>query len=273
MVNQIRFTTFTGKYYLLRVPPLLVLKFGFGDISDDAAASASELFLAFLSNCARITNAEIQLVCSEKPPTHYLPCAHENIKTVDVIAEPSEWCEITGSQFRIPSLTSLFSDKDLTNTVVFIDSVSPFLWCHGLTHFTREITHLASSAKRIVLGVHSDTLLGESDAVFLESLCTTHVNVAVRYDASNFLVTVTCKKSGGKVLGRRQAELVTIAEDGSVNSSVSTAKVERSQPRVVPMDSLTTFNLGVSMSEAEKKARDHLVLPYLRYFLALQKPN
>lgn len=171
---------------------------------------------------------------------------------------------MTGSPVSVISATCDLKTSNLSSQVnenckiVFIESISPFLWTHGVTKTAHELKELTVRGKVVVVNVHLDTLLEEDSGVKLRYLSTAVIRVLKQVGKQKFLVRISMKK-------KYQTEIVEIAGN-DVKSSVVSHNVNVEQS-VASSPVVTTFNLGVNLSETEKQAKDSLVLPYLRYFL------
>lgn len=153
------------------------------------------------------------------------------------------------SCLKIPNLTSLVNEQ----RIIFVESISPFLWTHGILGVSRDLKDLTDRGKILVLNVHSDTLLDKNDSQRLRYMSTACIQVLKQMEKHKFLVKISIKK-------KHQTEIVEIC-GRDVKSSVVSHTIQQS---IVSSPAVTTFNLGVNLSETEKQAKDSLILPYLR---------
>lgn len=152
------------------------------------------------------------------------------------------------------------------NDIIFIDSLAHTIYEYGLAETYRILNLLKNNAgvQQIIALLHQDLLEEKLKIVqSFEHLSTLNINLESRSGTSNKRIQYTYKKVGGKIINETEEfwfegeKLIT-----KKNEKLDPKQIlEKSVPSEINPETLSTFKIG--LSDADKKSRDELVLPYL----------
>lgn len=226
--------------------------------------SGVDLFSAFLLRFSESVEIEkIHLLCLENPPGLYM----QSSKLNDKIALHNFFSDSCGWNGNSNYDLNLFiSNFNLfSGAVLFIDSLYHFIERLGFFGAFQVLHKLKLRSKSIICLVHHD-LLSSTEIEKFECLSTIDIKLLHNHKNSSNLKTakIVHKKLNGKI--SCHTEVFSINDDLSIFSQVSENKKSSTKPNSnkTEFDGLTTFELGLNMRESEKKAKEQLVLPYLR---------
>lgn len=245
---------------------IMFFKIFFADCED---VIGGDLFSSLVINVAQTQSLDICLLCFESP-VNVKNLSKNNI-TYNIFKDPLGW---KGEPSVSDKLSDIFS-KDLSNFIVFIDSLSQLFSLYGPCNSFKFLTKIKCLSQGLVGMVHKE-LLSNYHLEKLQLMCTTYISLQKNFNNLDLeLNNYSCKKNvklvqrkqGGKISSQRgiisiNQNCVMFNEDKKHKNS-STVSVN---PTNDDFKDLTTFELGIEMKDSEKKAKDQLILPYLRYF-------
>ncbi|KAK6640815.1 hypothetical protein RUM44_012512 [Polyplax serrata] len=236
-------------------------------LQDSEDGNLKDLFKAFLTELSRIERpSEIHLICHEFPPDFYLSSHNRpsGINVYDFFSDPCGWNDKTA-----PVLSSVFAKlTELSEQVLFFDSLYHLTLQLGFHNAYRLLNGLKSKHKSIFVMVHEDLFNSHELEKFLYLPITF---IKIRSNADNValektkkVVDVKYRKANCKI--SIQTELFFVTDEFRLSSEVCKSK---STPSKVinsntDFDTFTMFELGLKMKDSERKAKEELVLPYLR---------
>ncbi|MFH4974059.1 hypothetical protein AB6A40_000768 [Gnathostoma spinigerum] len=147
-------------------------------------------------------------------------------------------------------------------TIFFIDSLSASLLSYPLSSVARTLCSLSKSGG-VVTRVHLDHLNGSGSAPLRDvSDCILTLNATS--DSCQRCFTEMYRKNGSR---RTTTELFTVDNDLKLRCNIARQKgVEKpvaSPGNASDISSLTSFSIGLTLSEAERKAKENLRLPFM----------
>ncbi|XP_056633141.1 elongator complex protein 5 [Diorhabda sublineata] len=186
---------------------------------------------------------------------------NENLVLHDFVSNNLGWDQLPEMCF----LEDMIKDVGVDD-VIFIDSLAHTIYEYGLAETYRILNLLKNNAgvQQIIALLHQD-LLEEKFKILqsFEHLSTLNLNLQDRSGSSKKIIQYTYKKVGGKVI--KETEEFWFEGEKLITKKIEKldAKqiLEKSVPSQINPEKLSTFKIG--LSDADKKSRDELVLPYL----------
>ena len=238
-------------------------------ISDTVECSCKDLFIGLLkSNSENLSSTNTYLLCFEYPPEFYTNSLEKTAKivTYDFFSDPCGWNEKLNLD-----VNNILSDKtNLSEKLVFVDSLNRLIERLGFYNTYRLIKNLKTFVKSLVCLVHND-LLDSNELEKFEMLSMIQIKLQTNnnFNAINKknckVIEIKSKKPNGKI--NSQLAEFYVDDNFTIHHQIHSNKQTSSNKSVEnDFEGLTTFKLGLKMSENEKKAKEQLILPYLRYF-------
>ncbi|XP_028140300.2 elongator complex protein 5 [Diabrotica virgifera virgifera] len=186
---------------------------------------------------------------------------HNNLVLYDCVSDKLGW----SNEAKINDLESLIKAV-ASNDVVFIDSLVHVMYEYGLAETYRILNILKNQ-----IGVHQIATILHQDLIedklrihqLLEHLSTLTLSLQHKEDVEKGRIIYTYKKLGGKVV--KQVEEFWFEGENLVTQKIDKVDPKQIIEKALAVDinpeTLSTFKIG--LSDADKKSRDGLVLPYL----------
>ncbi|XP_057660901.1 elongator complex protein 5 [Diorhabda carinulata] len=186
---------------------------------------------------------------------------NENLVLHDFVSNNLGWDQLPEMCF----LEDMIKDVGVDD-VIFIDSLAHTIYEYGLAETYRILNLLKNNAgvQQIIALLHQD-LLEEKFKILqsFEHLSTLNLILQDRSGSSKKRIQYTYKKVGGKVI--KETEEFWFEGEKLITKKIEKldAKqiLEKSVSSEINPEKLSTFKIG--LSDADKKSRDELVLPYL----------